>query len=331
MPFCLLLWKNWIGWQRTCIRRYWSFPALTPLESPSGTSHCKHASSWKMLVYHLFHTLLDFNFPAFCRSCGRPLILTLPLFFLQTPTHHVGSPSQRPAPVNPAMVAQQPQMVPAGPMVPTPDQLAKLRSEFDIVQQNCKVFSEMLTEMSSGQEHPSDVELLMVRNPAIFHYPCLFSVWSAMFFISFVQELNRTCRQMQQRLVELVERVQNEEVTGIPCPHNYYFLTYCIDAVFPSIMIPGEILHINDELNNVFLRFDRYERLRGGAAYQNAAQTTPAQPAAATPQLPPPYPVSSSHFPSAPPSLPWTSPIASLSPYRPRHKQPILTNPLEIS
>ncbi|MDJ8942414.1 hypothetical protein PTQ20_15480, partial [Clostridium perfringens] len=92
------------------------------------------------------------------------------------------------------------------PVAVTPAQLAKLRSEFDIIQQNCKVFSEMLTEMSSGHEHPADEELL--------------------------KELNQTCRQMQQRLVELVERVQNEEVTG-------------------------EILHINDELNNIFLRYDR--------------------------------------------------------------------------
>lgn len=48
------------------------------------------------------------------------------------------------------------------------------------------------------------------------------------------QELNRTCRAMQQRVVELISRVCNEEVTE-------------------------ELLHVNDDLNNVFLRYERWE------------------------------------------------------------------------
>ena len=40
--------------------------------------------------------------------------------------------------------------------------MAKLKSELDVVQQNCKVFSEMLTEMTPGQENSSDLELLLV-------------------------------------------------------------------------------------------------------------------------------------------------------------------------
>ncbi|ELU12259.1 hypothetical protein CAPTEDRAFT_174498 [Capitella teleta] len=170
----------------------------------------------------------------------------------------------RPAANNPAVVPpqmQQPQPAPVvppqGPVAVTPAQLAKLRSEFDIIQQNCKVFSEMLTEMSSGHEHPADEELL--------------------------KELNQTCRQMQQRLVELVERVQNEEVTG-------------------------EILHINDELNNIFLRYDRYERLRGGAAnpQQQTEQTPQPTLAPSSAALPPPYSATTA---SQPPS---EQPIANL-------------------
>uniref|UniRef100_A0A8D0GG17 Target of myb1 like 2 membrane trafficking protein n=1 Tax=Sphenodon punctatus TaxID=8508 RepID=A0A8D0GG17_SPHPU len=98
--------------------------------------------------------------------------------------------------------------------------IARLRSELDIVRGNTKVMSEMLTEMVPGQEDSSDLELL--------------------------QELNRTCRSMQQRIVELISRVSNEEVTE-------------------------ELLHVNDDLNNVFLRYERFERYRSGRSAQNAS------------------------------------------------------------
>lgn len=48
------------------------------------------------------------------------------------------------------------------------------------------------------------------------------------------QELNRICRAMQQRIVELISCVSNEAVTE-------------------------ELLHVNDDLNNIFLRYDRLE------------------------------------------------------------------------
>uniref|UniRef100_A0A8C3T1S7 Target of myb1 like 2 membrane trafficking protein n=1 Tax=Chelydra serpentina TaxID=8475 RepID=A0A8C3T1S7_CHESE len=99
-------------------------------------------------------------------------------------------------------------------------QIARLRSELDIVRGNTNVMSEMLTEMVPGQEDSSDLELL--------------------------QELNRTCRAMQQRIVELISRVSNEEVTE-------------------------ELLHVNDDLNNVFLRYERFERYRSGRSAQSAS------------------------------------------------------------
>uniref|UniRef100_A0A8D3ATS7 Target of myb1 like 2 membrane trafficking protein n=1 Tax=Scophthalmus maximus TaxID=52904 RepID=A0A8D3ATS7_SCOMX len=104
------------------------------------------------------------------------------------------------------------------PFDPLCFQIARLRSELDIVRGNIKVMSEMLTEMAPGQEEASDLELL--------------------------QELNRTCRAMQQRVVELISRVSNEEVTE-------------------------DLLHVNDDLNNIFLRYERYERYRSGRASHN--------------------------------------------------------------
>ncbi|XP_045571517.1 TOM1-like protein 2 isoform X5 [Salmo salar] len=124
-----------------------------------------------------------------------------------------------PAPVPHTPVLQIPHIPNVqGPITANPEQIARLRSELDIVRGNTKVMSEMLTEMVPGQEDSSDLELL--------------------------QELNRTCRAMQQRVVELISRVSNEEVTE-------------------------ELLHVNDDLNNIFLRYERYERYRLGRAAQN--------------------------------------------------------------
>ncbi|XP_050766972.1 target of Myb1 membrane trafficking protein isoform X2 [Gymnogyps californianus] len=99
------------------------------------------------------------------------------------------------------------------PITPTPEQIGKLRSELEVVNGNMKVMSEMLTELVPTQAEPSDLELL--------------------------QELNRTCRAMQQRVLELIPRVLHEQLTE-------------------------ELLLINDNLNNVFLRHERFERLRTG-------------------------------------------------------------------
>ncbi|XP_026560189.1 TOM1-like protein 2 isoform X1 [Pseudonaja textilis] len=123
------------------------------------------------------------------------------------------SPTSFPAP-------QTPPLNVTGPILATTEQIARLRSELDVVRGNTKVMSEMLTEMIPGQEDSSDLELL--------------------------QELNRTCRAMQQRIVELISRVSNEEVTE-------------------------ELLHANDDLNNVFLRYERFERYRLGRSAQNSS------------------------------------------------------------
>ncbi|XP_041033714.1 target of Myb protein 1 isoform X2 [Carcharodon carcharias] len=133
--------------------------------------------------------------------------------------------TQNSAPAQPAMFPVSEQPIPAvsteGAITPSLEQVAKLRSELDVVNGNVKVMSEMLTEMVPGQEESSDLELL--------------------------QELNRTCRAMQQRILELISRVTNEQVTE-------------------------DLLHVNDNLNNIFLRYDRFERFRTG---QNTANRVP--------------------------------------------------------
>ena len=44
----------------------------------------------------------------------------------------------------------------------TAEQLAKLRSELDVVQANGQIFGEMLITLQPGEEHPDDFQLLMV-------------------------------------------------------------------------------------------------------------------------------------------------------------------------
>lgn len=55
--------------------------------------------------------------------------------------------------------------------------------------------------------------------------------------LELLQELHKTCFAMQSRIVELIDKVGIEEVTS-------------------------ELLRINDELNNMFLRYERYEKKR---------------------------------------------------------------------
>ncbi|GAB6025912.1 hypothetical protein CHUAL_011884 [Chamberlinius hualienensis] len=111
---------------------------------------------------------------------------------------------------------------PVGPVNLIPEQLGKLKSELDLVQGNMTIFSEMLSELAPGHEHPSDWELL--------------------------NELHITLTAMQTRIVELVDKVASEEVTV-------------------------ELLRVNDELNNLFLRFSRFEKNRVGGQTPKSPQT----------------------------------------------------------
>jgi len=56
----------------------------------------------------------------------------------------------------------------SGPVMLDVDQMAKLRSELDVVQQNCHIFGEMLTEQTPGQEQADDWALMQVTRIVLF-------------------------------------------------------------------------------------------------------------------------------------------------------------------
>ncbi|KAJ8263985.1 hypothetical protein GJAV_G00143790 [Gymnothorax javanicus] len=126
--------------------------------------------------------------------------------------------TETPAPT-PAL-SQNPVLPPsvAGPLTVSPEQLQKLRADLDIVRGNVTVMSEMLEQLTPGHAQQSDSELL--------------------------QQLYTVCRQMQDRVVELIPRLAEESLIK-------------------------ELLAVNDELNNSFLRYHRFERL---SSAQNVAQ-----------------------------------------------------------
>lgn len=178
-------------------------------------------------------------------------------------SHNHGMPrSQRPAQaVNQSQVSNL-----------NPEQLAKLQKDLSIVNGNAKVFSEMLTELNPLQCDSSEYELM--------------------------KELNRTCRAMQQRIVELIGQVGNEEITV-------------------------ELLRVNDDLNNIFLRYDRFEKFRDNkSTVKKSPETSPSVM---------PEPSSSMNISEPPPSYsdtikptPEVNDLIDLSAENPALKDPIV-------
>ncbi|XP_022669238.1 target of Myb protein 1-like isoform X1 [Varroa jacobsoni] len=129
------------------------------------------------------------------------------------------------------------ELLPSTPIPLNREQTTKLLQEFVAVRRNMQVFSEMLSDLEPGREHPRDWE--------------------------FLQELQKTCHAMQTRLVDLVDKVANEEITS-------------------------ELLRLNDGMNSLFARYERFEKRRTavvtGASGQhlNSARSkdTPSSPTA---------------------------------------------------
>ena len=69
------------------------------------------------------------------------------------------------------------------------DQIQKLKQDIEIAGVNIDIFNELLTELTPGQEHPEDKQLMV--------------------------DLSVTCQEMQRRVVELLSVVENRELTSL--------------------------------------------------------------------------------------------------------------------
>ncbi|VDM32117.1 unnamed protein product [Hydatigera taeniaeformis] len=111
-------------------------------------------------------------------------------------------------------------------------QRERLSQDLTVVQTNLHILNDMLTELQPDAISSDDLELL--------------------------QELNETCRMMQQRVAEFLSQVADDAVT----------LT---------------LIQLNDELNSAFQRYERFERyrlraMRAQIANRDMGQSRPALP-----------------------------------------------------
>ncbi|CAF1215541.1 unnamed protein product, partial [Didymodactylos carnosus] len=111
----------------------------------------------------------------------------------------------------------------------TAEQVAKLRSELDVVETNVQVFGEMLVTLIPGEEHIKDYQLLTVSSISILYNFCIIAFY--------LKDLYKTCTQMQARIIDLLSQIAIDEITV-------------------------DLLRYNDELNNAFRNYASYMERR---------------------------------------------------------------------
>ncbi|XP_003467084.1 TOM1-like protein 1 isoform X2 [Cavia porcellus] len=119
-----------------------------------------------------------------------------------------------------------------------PEQIGKLHSELDMVKMNVRVMSAILMENTPGSENSDDLELL--------------------------QKLYKTGREMQERIMDLLVVVENEDVTI-------------------------ELIQVNEDLNEAILGYERFirnqQRLLEQNKIQNGTANTSSEPSAPSSDL----------------------------------------------
>ncbi|XP_074870555.1 TOM1-like protein 1 isoform X2 [Carettochelys insculpta] len=129
----------------------------------------------------------------------------------ETPKRASSWPSEKPLLPSASVKSTMVHRSPAPTITLTSEQIGKLYSELDMVKMNAKVMSTILKENVPGSENLDDMDIL--------------------------QKLYKMCRMMQERIMELLLTVQNEDVVA-------------------------ELIRVNEDLNNVLLGYERFARNR---------------------------------------------------------------------